>query len=60
MTNRAGVWDPHAHSEHRRAHTLLETVIRMFISASVQRTLVVHRTSCLYCTADLAKLDLPQ
>ena len=49
-TNRAGVRDPHALSGHRRAHTLLGTVIRLFIPASVHCKLVVHVTSCLYCT----------
>jgi hypothetical protein len=51
-TNRAGVRDPHAHFGHPRAHTLLGTVIWLFIPASVHCTLVVHLTSCLYCTAE--------
>jgi hypothetical protein len=50
-TNRAGVRDPHALSGHRLARTLLGTVIRLFIPASVHCRLVVHLTIC--CTVQL-------
>ena len=40
---------------HRRAHTFLGTVPRLFIPASIHCTLVVHLTSCLYFTADLSQ-----
>ena len=41
-TNRSGVRDPHAHYCYWRAHTLIGTVIWLFIPASVHCTLVVH------------------